>query len=162
MLLEEEIPVECEIYFADGSITKMKDWLGNNINFRPQGHGDLGEKLDRAFDDSFRDGYQNVIIIGSDCPTISTTILATAIKKLADSDLVLGPANDGGYYLIGLSSLCSHLFENLPWGSSTMLQETLVIAERSDLSVFLLEELSDVDRKEDLSPKLLQSIKDDR
>ena len=107
--------------------------------------------MTRAFSKSFQDRSQKVVIIGADCPSISTTILAAAFAKLASHDLVLGPATDGGYYLIGLSGNQPGLFNNLQWGSSRVLLETLTIAEKADLSFSLLKELSDVDRPEDLS-----------
>ena len=154
-LFANEIPLENEIRFAGGSAGKMKNWLGPNLNFCPQGSGDLGEKMSRAFSKSFQDGSRQVVIVGADCPNISTTILATAFAKLAEHDLVLGPATDGGYYLIGLSSNQPRLFNNLPWGSNLVLLETLAIAEKYEMSFFLLEELNDVDRPEDLS-RLLQ------
>lgn len=150
LILEEKIPLENEIRFAGGSNNKMVKWLGLDLNFHPQGNGDLGEKMSRAFTESFGDGFRQVVIIGADCPNISTAILATAFKKLADHDLVLGPATDGGYYLIGLSAPRPRLFDNLPWGNNRVLLETLALAERYNLSFFLLEELSDVDRPEDL------------
>ena len=157
--LSKQIPLESEVRFAGGSISGMKEWLGEDCNCHPQGRGDLGERLSRSFAESFSDDCRKVVVIGADCPSISTTILETAFKKLADHDLVLGPATDGGYYLVGLSILFPHLFENLPWGSNTMLLETIAIAERSDLSFFLLEELSDVDRPEDLTPGIIAEHK---
>ena len=150
-LLAQEISLELEIRFEGSSTAEMKNWLGPDWHFSPQGPGDLGEKMHRAFADSFHQGYQQVITIGADCPALATKTLATAFNKLAEHDLVLGPATDGGYYLIGLSLLSPRLFADLPWGSSRVLQETLALAEKSDLSFFLLEELSDVDRPEDLN-----------
>ncbi|MEN8142095.1 MAG: TIGR04282 family arsenosugar biosynthesis glycosyltransferase [Thermodesulfobacteriota bacterium] len=150
LLLTEDVPLEIEINFAGGSIGEMENWLGQDLCYRPQGSGDLGEKMDRAFSESFHDGYHQVIIIGADCPNISVPILTEAFNKLAEQDLVLGPATDGGYYLIGLSALYPRLFTKLPWGTSKVLPKTLAIAEKLALSLFLLEELSDVDRPEDL------------
>ena len=154
LLLAEEIRLENEIRFTGGSARKMKDWLGPNLLFCPQGRGDLGIRLSRASRDSFRAGAGQVVIIGADCPNLSSTILATAFAKLAEHDLVVGPATDGGYYLIGLSTNQPGLFHNLPWGTNRVLPETLTMAEKSGLSFFLLEELCDVDRPEDLSQLL--------
>lgn len=151
LLLARGISLANEIRFTGGSISEMKSWLGQNLHYRPQGSGDLGEKMSRAFAESFLDSYRRVMIIGADCPNISTEILAKAYKKLANHDLVLGPATDGGYYLIGLTAPQPRLFDNLPWGTGRVLPKTLTIAEKSALSFFLLKELSDVDRPEDLN-----------
>jgi len=142
--------IELEIRYDGGDHGLMSDWLGPDITLCRQGDGDLGEKMDRAFSETFADGIDRVMIIGSDCPGLSPDILATGFSQLASHDLVLGPAGDGGYYLIGLAAPCPPLFRNRPWGSKRLLAETVDTAKIEDLKFFLLEELNDVDRPEDL------------
>ena len=139
-----------EIHYADGSPEQMRKWLGQNRIYCEQTSGDLGKKLSRAFTKAFHEGYQQVMIIGADCPTVSTRILATGFSKLCDHDLVLGPATDGGYYLIGLRQPYPELFITRSWGSNLLLAETVDVAKNLALKLYLLEELTDVDRPEDL------------
>jgi rSAM/selenodomain-associated transferase 1 len=139
-----------EVRYEGGDPSLMQDWLGRDLAFCRQGSGDLGEKMIRAFDEAFAVGSSRVMIIGSDCPDLSPEILAAGFAALADHDLVLGPASDGGYYLIGLSAPCTPLFRGCPWGTEQLLTETMAAAEREAITFHLLEELKDVDRPEDL------------
>ena len=145
-----ETGVELEIRYEGGSPSLMQDWLGQNLSFCQQGPGDLGEKMTRAFAEAFTVGSSRVMIIGADCPTLSPTILTAGLAALGDHDLVLGPASDGGYYLIGLSAPCPQLFRDRPWGNKQLLAETMATAKRQAITFHLLEELNDVDRPEDL------------
>lgn len=111
---------------------------------------DLGERMAEAFADALtRSNY--VLIIGSDCPAITQDDIETAFVKLRERDAVLGPATDGGYWLIGLYRLDRLLFEGVNWGSSTVLNETLARLRQLDWRWQLLSERSDVDRPEDLN-----------
>lgn len=141
---------ELEIRHAGGSNEQMKNWLGPTRIYCDQGTGDLGEKMSRAMAEAFRDGYHQVMVIGADCPGLSAEILASGFSRLADHSLVLGPAADGGYYLLGLARACPELFRNRSWGSDRLLAETMTAAKKLALKYFLLEELADVDRPEDL------------
>ena len=142
--------ISVAVYFAGGSKQLMSDWLGDNFIFCEQAQGDLGTKMSAAFVAAFADDMERVIIIGIDCPDIKSNLLTKAFNKLKNFDLVLGPADDGGYYLIGLSSGKYELFIGINWGTATVLQETLEIAQRLDISYACLPVLSDVDRPEDL------------
>lgn len=139
-----------EVRFADGNLELMQQWLGDHLDYQPQGEGDLGEKIKRALAAAFARGSQRVVTIGTDCPGITAELLATAFDQLHEYDLVLGPAIDGGYYLIGVNRLIAELFQDIFWGSSTVLQQTQAIAQNLNLSVALLPVLADVDRPEDL------------
>jgi len=144
------VPAELEIRYTGGNREAISGWLGNDLDYRKQGPGDLGNRLTLAFADSFAEGYRYIIIIGSDCPALTPAFLVKGFKKLLTHDLVLGPATDGGYYLVGLSRPCPGLFKDLAWGGCRVLPETLDIAVAADLSIYLLEELADVDRPADL------------
>jgi uncharacterized protein len=147
-------PVTIEVRFAGGSLQLMEKWLNSGLLYQHQGEGDLGKKMANSFLEAFNQGAEQVITIGSDCPGLNTEILATAFQHLQTHDLVLGPAIDGGYYLIGLqrhiSELMGELFDNINWGTSQVLQQTIDIAQKLNLSVEYLPILADVDRPEDL------------
>ena len=145
-----ETQPELEIRHEGGSDGQMGKWLGPNRIYCEQGSGDLGEKMSRAVAEAFQAGYHQVMVIGTDCPGLSPGILASGFTRLADHDLVLGPAADGGYYLIGLAHPCPELFNNRSWGNNSLLAETLTAAKELALKFYLLEELADVDRPEDL------------
>ena len=114
-----------------------------------QAVGDLGRKMQQGLASVIDDGASQVILIGSDCPVMNADYIRQASTALQSSDLVLGPAEDGGYVLIGCKESHSELFANITWGSDTVLTQTLEKAERLMLRVTLLEMLWDVDRPED-------------
>ena len=134
-----------------------RDWLGvRDIAYRYQGEGDLGQRIELAFADAFGRGAERVVVIGSDCPRITTAHLRDALRRLAGVDVVLGPATDGGYYLVALRRESAKLsvpvlFSGAEWGGSDVLDSTITIAEREGLSWALLEPLPDVDRPEDVA-----------
>lgn len=144
-------PLSVEVYFAESDQKRMQDWLGSDIVYQPQGEGDLGSRMAQAFNAAFSSGMDSVIIIGTDCPSLKTKLMAKAFQALEQNELVLGPATDGGYYLIGLRRLIPKLFQGISWGTSEVLQQTVAIAEKLELAIAYLPPLSDVDRPEDLS-----------
>jgi uncharacterized protein len=148
--LSSIFPVLIAIYFAGGDRQSMQDWLGTGFIYQPQSEGDLGQRMRLAFDRAFVADMKKVIIIGTDCPELNTTILSEAVDALNRYDLVLGPAADGGYYLIGLSRLIPELFADISWGTSEVLAQTRKIAQKLQLSLHYLPILRDVDRPEDL------------
>ena len=148
--LRRDMRVRVEIAFAGGSQRVMAQWLGPQVAYRAQGAGDLGVRIREAFDGAFRAGMERVVVVGTDCPGLTDDIVHHAFEHLADHDVALGPATDGGYYLIGLSKPAPALFTGLAWGSEDVLARTLEIAEQRGLSVARLEPLDDVDRPEDL------------
>lgn len=149
--LQKAIGISVEVRFAGGTVQLMQDWLGLELLYQSQGEGDLGSRMERSLFDAFQKSAEYVIIIGSDCPGVTSQILATAFQQLQSVDLVLGPAIDGGYYLIGLRRFIPELFTNIDWGTSLVLQQTVAIAEKLGVSHTYLPALADVDRPEDLS-----------
>ena len=139
-----------EVHFADGSLAQMRDWLGNDLTLKPQCAGTLGDRLHWAFQQGFCERPQPILMVGSDCPDLSEGHIAQAIAALQQHDVVLGPAHDGGYYLIGLRQPQPRLFADISWGQSCVLAETMAIATAQELSIALLDPLSDIDRPEDL------------
>ena len=128
----------------------MSHWLGGGKRFQPQGQGDLGERMSRAFAQSSQQGSPATVIIGSDCPGLTPELLTRAFDALSNNRVVLGPATDGGYYLIGLAGATPEIFHGINWGSNSVLATTLSILARLGINPVLLEPLDDVDRKEDL------------
>ncbi|NWF57999.1 MAG: TIGR04282 family arsenosugar biosynthesis glycosyltransferase [Fischerella sp.] len=148
--LQKTTAVSVEVRFAGGNIELMQNWLGTDLVYQSQGEGDLGKRMERSLLNAFVAGAQYVVIIGTDCPGVNAQILAKAFVELQKCDLVLGPAIDGGYYLIGLRRLVPELFININWGTAQVLQQTVDIAHQLNLSIVYLPTLADVDRPEDL------------
>lgn len=139
-----------DVRFAGGTAAKMQEWLGSEWTYLDQGEGDLGDRLIRAFQSAFDRGAKAAIVIGIDCPGVTSDVLAQAYEQLLHNDGVIGPANDGGYYLIGLRYPIPAMFKGIDWGTETVRSSTLAIAETLDLKIAQLSSLSDVDRPEDL------------
>ncbi|NEQ72846.1 MAG: glycosyltransferase [Okeania sp. SIO2C9] len=144
------ISLSIEVRFVGGDLKLMKNWLGSDLKYQEQGIGDLGERMAIAFQSAFNRGMKYVIIIGIDCPSLTPEIILQAFTKLTQSDVIIGPATDGGYYLIGLRKITPELFQGINWGTSEVLSKTVVIAQSMKLVIDYLPKLSDVDRPEDL------------
>lgn len=142
--------VSVEVYFVGGNQQLMQSWLGTSVIYRQQGDGDLGRRMAIAFQTALEAGKQRVVVIGTDCPDLKAQLMVKAFHALEQHDLVLGPAQDGGYYLIGLCRLIPQLFTGISWSTAEVLQQTMSIAQRLELAVAYLPRLSDVDRPEDL------------
>ncbi|MHB9082052.1 MAG: TIGR04283 family arsenosugar biosynthesis glycosyltransferase [Pirellulaceae bacterium] len=139
-----------EVHYEGGDEERMEACFGAGWVYRPQEHGDLGHRMSCAFRAALRGGMQESMIVGSDCPGLTADLAQSGFDALRDHDVVLGPAVDGGYYLIGLRGEAPQLFEAIPWGTGDVLQRTLEITARLGLSVAQLVPLRDVDRPEDL------------
>lgn len=142
--------VETEVRFCGGTVGQMVELFGNDRVYTDQGDGALGDRLRRAVADAFEAGCTAVAVIGTDCPGLTRQMLADAFDCLTRADVVLGPAQDGGYYLIGMTRRIDGLFAGVPWGTERVLRITLAAADRLGLIVALLPTLGDVDRPEDL------------
>ena len=109
---------------------------------------DLGIRMQNAFKNGFDADYKKVMIIGSDLYDLSSSTIDDAFHQLENNDVVIGPAEDGGYYLLGMKSLQKKVFENKNWGTETVREDTLF--DLTDKKVFLLPELNDIDVFEDI------------
>jgi rSAM/selenodomain-associated transferase 1 len=136
-------------YDPPDALPEMRAWLGEG-EYVPQPEGDLGHRLERAFATHFGRGDQPVIAVGMDAPDVSGDTVREAVRMLETSDVVLGPAVDGGYYLIGLKRRVSGVFERIPWSTEHVLQATLERCERLGLATALLAPLRDIDTIDDL------------
>lgn len=128
----------------------IRDWLGEDLAVKDQGDGDLGAKLARVAAPG--------IMIGSDCPGLTAALLREAASVLPNRDAVIGPASDGGYWLLGLREPCPALFSDMAWSTPKVLPETLLRLEARGINPHMLPELTDIDTPEDLEawPDLLR------
>ena len=126
------------------------EWPGLPWRVQPAADS-LGRRMAQAFATAFASGAGRVVIIGTDCPGLSAELLRQAFAALATHDVVVGPADDGGYYLLGLRELQPALFENKDWSTATVLSATLADAARLGLRVAQLPTLHDVDSGRDLA-----------
>lgn len=141
---------EVELRFApDDAAAEIEPWLRPGWVAVPQGEGDLGARLERAFADAFAAGAERVVIVGSDCPDVKTSDVRTAWRELQTHDVAVGPAMDGGYWLIGLRAPQPELFRGIPWSSELVLGRTLERARALGLKIQLLRILSDIDTEAD-------------
>lgn len=101
---------EIEICFTGRGEREMQEWQGETLTYSPQGEGDLGKRLHRAFARTFSQGEDKAAVVGTDCPELTASLVQKAFQSLEGSDLVLGPAADGDYYLLGLNRLYKYLF----------------------------------------------------
>ena len=145
--LQRQHGIDCEVWFAGGDEQRMQTAFGNDAQYLPQTQGDLGQRLAAAFGGRI----QRTIAIGTDCAELTPELVLEAFAALDYHDLVLGPATDGGYYLIGLNRPLPMLFQGISWGTSAVFSQTQQIAREQGLSTALLRPLADVDRPEDLT-----------
>lgn len=134
------------VYYGD-FINPNDGWDG--YEKRQQTGTDLGERMLNAFSDEFAVGASRVVIIGSDCLAIQPNHLEQAFRALDTHDVVIGPATDGGYYLLGMNQLQPFLFQNKPWSQPELLDQTLVDLKQHNLTYTLLEPLTDIDEWDD-------------
>jgi uncharacterized protein len=141
---------ELEVRYCGEDGDATEHWLGEGWLYRRQSDGDLGQRMANAFEVSFREEVGATVLIGADCPALTPERLTTAFDQLHAHPVVLGPATDGGYYLIGLRRPLPELFQGVAWGTHSVLAESLHILEGAGIAPHLLDVLDDLDRPEDL------------
>jgi rSAM/selenodomain-associated transferase 2/rSAM/selenodomain-associated transferase 1 len=139
-----------EVHYAGGNAAQWYDLWGNHACLVPQQGHSLGERIENAMCSAFADGASHVVILGTDCPEIDSEIIQQAFKCLEKHDVVIGPALDGGYYLIGLQAPRTSLFRGINWGTDSVFKETIIQCRQQGLSVKELTPLADIDEPEDL------------
>jgi hypothetical protein len=127
----------------------INNWLEGDYHFHSQIGKNLGQKMSNAFEWAFDNNYEKAILIGSDIPTLTTLKIEKAYGKLDQHDLVIGPSDDGGYYLIGMKKYLPQLFRNIPWSTNIVLDNTLKRANVDNLLSFQLPHENDIDFFED-------------
>lgn len=137
------------VWFTGAERPDFADWLGDNVELVEQGEGDLGARLTRV--------PAPAILLGADIPGLSAAHLLQAAEALERKDAVIGPAQDGGYYLLGFNRRLPFLYTDMPWGTHDVLEETLSRLSHAEVDVALLDVLEDCDRPADLArfPELL-------
>jgi rSAM/selenodomain-associated transferase 1 len=136
------------LYYSN-HVVEDDEWSAEAFIKSVQKGQGLGERMENALARAFADGHDRVIIIGSDCPGVTTGLLREALDRLERADLVIGPALDGGYYLLGMRKLHPTLFREMNWSTTTVAKETRARARVQGLTVEELTPLSDVDHLED-------------
>jgi len=131
-------------------LLEMRQWAGSSFRYLAQIEGDLGEKMYHAFSTIFQHGIRKAIIIGTDIPDLSAKVLNDAFSNLETHDVVIGPASDGGYYLIGIKQVVIDLFKNIPWSTEHVFEKTLRAINERKYSVAFLPELMDIDTEDDV------------
>jgi rSAM/selenodomain-associated transferase 1 len=137
-------------YSPRGKGKEMRRWLGEDFAFVPQKGKGLGERLSGAFKFAFRNGAKRVIAIGSDSPTLDKKFIAEAFGELKDAQCVIGPALDGGYYLIGLSSWIDGIFKGIQWSTESVLNRTISKLKQLNIKHILLGKSFDIDSYQDI------------
>ncbi len=120
------------------------------IKLIPLPKGDLGQRMFYAFKNVLSSGYQKAVLVGTDIPDLTGSTILQAIKALTHSDIVFGPAQDGGYYLVGIKKPIKEIFEDVPWSSKHTLEKSIERAKYHNYKVDFTEELSDIDTIEDV------------
>jgi len=142
-----QVSSDREVYYSV-KIRSNDIWDSKNYQKNQQVGEDLGIRMQNAFKNGFDAGYKKVVIIGSDLYDLTSENIEKAFTELDNNDVVLGPAEDGGYYLLGMNLLHSTIFKNKKWGTQTVRKDTLT--DLKDKKVHLLEELNDIDIFEDI------------
>ena len=140
--------------------TALGEKYRQEIDFRPQGQGDLGERMQRAFAEGFTDGYEQIAVIGTDCPDCGARWINAGFSRMAKeaSHGMIGPSLDGGYYLLGMKSPYPALFKNITWSEDTVFKETMAAAKNLNLHLEELPALTDIDHEEDWDNLLESSL----
>lgn len=154
--LSQNRQLTIEVCYEGGNLELMQDWLGAGPVYRPQTEGDIGRRMRCALSDAFAAGQERAMIIGSDVPGITPEIIGRAFDDLQAHDIVLGPAKDGGYYLIGMhcrttATARAALFSDILWSSAEVFSQTMDVARRLGLRVSVIDSLPDIDRPADLA-----------
>lgn len=145
----EKVAAKKHVYYSD-FIPELDEWSLPNFEKFMQIDGNLGTKMSNAFSESFKKGFNKVVIIGSDCAEINEKDIQVAFEQLRKHDAVIGPAVDGGYYLLGMNHPILDLFIDKSWSTPELINETISTLKRLNKSFYLLSEKSDIDYEEDL------------
>ena len=139
-----------KVVYYSHFIDTEDQWSNVSYKKKIQNGNDLGEKMDDAFTTAFAEGYQHVCIIGTDCFELTSSHVNEAFQRLIDNDAVMGPAKDGGYYVLGMNQLHSEVFKQKAWSTATVGYDTIDDFKKLGLTYFFLDTLTDVDEAKDL------------
>ena len=136
------------VFYAD-QIMQDDLWNSNDFIKRLQASADLGGKMEAAFSSLFQSGYKKIVIIGSDCLDLSTEMIEHSFNTLKNTEVVIGPATDGGYYLLGMQKPLPFIFDNKAWSTESVFQQTIDDLIKERISYQVLAKLGDIDTEED-------------
>lgn len=139
-------------YYPFDEEKKISEWIGNKYKLWPQKGDDIGLKMSDAFDRAFIQGFEQVLLMGTDIPDLPGEFIEKGFNALNTNDAVIGPSTDGGYYIIGFNrnTFLSQAFENIEWSTEKVFQETVNIFVKNENDLYILPEWRDIDIFEDL------------
>lgn len=143
----KNVKADKQVWYATQAV-ENDIWNHEYYTKKAQQGEDLGARMSYAFAEGFQEGYDKILIVGSDLLDINAALIEDAFEKLDKTDFVLGPAQDGGYYLLGMKSFRKEIFEDKNWSTASVFNDTLI--SMGDKSVTLLETLNDIDEYEDM------------
>lgn len=149
----EKLPPEIKRYiYFDGieNEYEVQSWAGAGFDYVVQAVGSLGHRLENAFSAQFTRGVKKVLIVASDVPDISSSIIIDAFMSLDNHEIVIGPCYDGGYYMLGMKKLYKNVFDDIPWSTSQVYLLTLTNINKLAISICQMPYLYDIDTEEDL------------
>jgi rSAM/selenodomain-associated transferase 1 len=157
-IIESVVAPECynTIIFYDPpeKEQEIKNWVGKKeIQYSPQEGNTLGDRISNAFKVVFSSGIEKAVIIGTDCLDVSSDIINVAIHLLDETEVVLGPAEDGGYYLLALNKYRPEIFQDIDWSTKHVLEQTVLKIVENKLTYHKLKTLKDIDTVEDINEK---------
>ena len=141
-------PADKILFFSNHLEEDLSNY-SKEYRFELQSGKDLGEKMSNAFQQLFKENYDHLVIIGTDCAEITAKLISAAFEALEESEVVIGPAHDGGYYLLGMRSFIPGLFKGIPWSTDQVAALTKEYLSQNEISFGLLPVLSDVDFEKD-------------
>lgn len=148
-LISEDLPMDKIVFYSD-QIETNDLWPEDVFQKALQKGSDLGERMEHAFNEGFGEGYHRICIIGTDCYELTGEIIDAAFRSLESADAVIGPAQDGGYYLLGMNRPLNNVFHNKRWSTETVFRDTIQDFESLGLQYRRLVLLRDVDTEGDL------------
>jgi rSAM/selenodomain-associated transferase 1 len=149
----EKLDIELRIcFYPPDSERKIISWLGKRYCYIPQKGDNLGERMKNSFNRAFKEGYSRVVLIGSDIPDLPIDFIKKSFNSLQLNDIVIGPSNDGGYYLIGFNkeSFNPLIFQDIKWSTENVFKDTIQILKKSKSTIHVLQEWYDIDTIDDL------------
>ena len=154
MLEQGGYPFEMFFYPPDARQEVVR-WLGDEHTLVPQMGNDLGDRMGNAFKEVFFQGFDRVLLIGSDIPDLPNRLIDEALAALKNYDAVLGPSHDGGYYVIGFrrNAFLPQVFSGITWGTPEVFEQTMGILRKANLSVYTLSVWRDIDTIADLNSR---------
>lgn len=147
-----ELALEVEanrLLFYSDFVDETDNWSPTYFQKKTQQGADLGERMQQAFEVAFANGATKAVIIGSDCASLTAGFVETAFQKLEAFPFVVGPATDGGYYLLGMNFYAPSVFSNIEWSTEQVFSTTIKRIQALQKKYFLLPELPDIDYEED-------------